>query len=82
MDSSLVSKRVESMEMTLQTLRAIPGRIASIDVQLLQFREEVRVELSALRRDVRQLAAEFSGLAGSRAVPEACSPDPAPHDPR
>ena len=60
MDPGTVYKRVETMEMTLQTLRAIPGRIASIDVQLLQFRDEVRVELSALRREMRELAAKLA----------------------
>jgi hypothetical protein len=58
MDGTAVYKRVETIEMTLHGLRAMPGRIASIDVQLLQFREEMRVEISALRAEVRALRRE------------------------
>jgi hypothetical protein len=49
----LLEKRVEILEDEMQTLRELPDRVASLEVHILQFREEVRGEFSALRNDVR-----------------------------
>lgn len=35
-------------------LEALPERMASLEVQILQFREEVKAEFSAMRQEFRQ----------------------------
>ena len=56
-----MAKRLEIMEMAVQSLAGLPGqvaaldtRVASLELQFLQFREETRSEFSALRTEVRE----------------------------
>jgi len=59
--SDSMAKRLEIMEMAVQSLAGLPGqvaaldtRVASLELQFLQFREETRSEFSALRTEVRE----------------------------
>ena len=53
MESMTIGKRVEVLEIAVQNLSDLPARVASLDGQLLQFREEVRGEFSAVRAEMR-----------------------------
>ena len=46
-----VGNRVEALERRVDGLEQLPDRVAALEVQVLQFREEVRVEFSAVRGD-------------------------------
>src|SRR5438552_3206428 len=66
MASDAIAKRLEIVEMTVEGLAGLPAQVASLDtrvgsleLQFLQFRQEVHGEFSALRTDVRD---EFSAL--------------------
>ena len=48
-----VESRVESLERRVTTLEQLPVRIGRLESQILQFREEVRGEFSAVRADMR-----------------------------
>ena len=56
MVSQTIAKRVERLEMNVQGFADLPdrmasleGRMASVETQIVQFREEVRTEFSAVR---------------------------------
>ena len=46
--------RVALLENEMRALRELPGRVTSLEVELLQFRVEVRAEFSATREELRQ----------------------------
>jgi predicted phage gp36 major capsid-like protein len=45
----------------VEALEALPERIASLELQVVQFREEVRVEFSALRAEMREQGEQIRG---------------------
>ena len=45
--------RVRILEHNMQSLEGLPDRVASLEVQILQFRGEVRAEFSAVREEMR-----------------------------
>ena len=51
MPPSPLSRRVEILEEKVERLGGLPARIDNLEVQILQFREEVRAEFSATRAD-------------------------------
>jgi uncharacterized coiled-coil protein SlyX len=61
MTSGDSDKRLETLEMTVHGLSGLPAqvsaldaRVESIEVQLFQFREEVRDEFSAVRKEIKE----------------------------
>jgi hypothetical protein len=59
-----LTRRVEILEEKVEHLEQLPARIDSIELQILQFRDEVRLEFSAMRQEFRQELRE--GLEGVR----------------
>ena len=54
-------KRVAILEHTMQSLEGLPDRVASLEVQFVQFRVEVREEFSAVRGEIRRLGETLRG---------------------
>ena len=50
-----LANRVAILEHKMESLEGLPDRVASLDVQISQFRAEVRVEFSAVREEMRGL---------------------------
>lgn len=48
-----VENRLERLERRVTTLEELPERIDRLELQILHFREEVRVEFSAVRDEIR-----------------------------
>ena len=53
MPPSPLTRRVQILEEKVERLERLPSRIDAIELQILQFREEVRVEFSATREGLR-----------------------------
>jgi hypothetical protein len=47
--------RVEKLERQVSSLEELPGRVTSLELQLLEFRGEVRVEFSAVKTDIQSI---------------------------
>jgi hypothetical protein len=50
-----LTERVEILEHSVEALEGLPARVASLETQILQFREEVRAEFSATKAEMRML---------------------------
>ena len=48
-----LADRVQVLESKVESLEKLPERVGSLELQILQFREEVRVEFSAVRSELR-----------------------------
>ena len=48
MPPETLANRVTLLEHKMQSLEGLPDRVASLEVQILQFRTEVRAEFSAV----------------------------------
>ena len=46
-----LARRVEILEEKVGALERLPGRMDALELQIMQFREEVRVEFSAIRQE-------------------------------
>ena len=53
MPPETLANRVTLLEHKMQSLEGLPDRVASLEVQILQFRTEVRAEFSAVREEMR-----------------------------
>ncbi len=53
MPPSPLTRRVQILEEKVETLERLPARIEALELQILQFREEVRAEFSATRDGLR-----------------------------
>jgi hypothetical protein len=53
-------ERINILEQNMESLRALPGRVEALGVQLVQLRSEMRGEFSAVRSELQE------GLAGLR----------------
>ena len=53
MPPETLANRVTLLEHTMQSLEGLPDRVASLEVQILQFRAEVRAEFSAVHEEIR-----------------------------
>ncbi len=56
MPPETLANRVAILEHKMQSLEGLPDRVAALEVQIVQFRAEVRVEFSAVRQEMRDLA--------------------------
>ena len=54
MDQQKLEKRMEIVEQRLQSLMALPDRVASLGLQFLQHLDDVRVAFSAVRAEMRE----------------------------
>lgn len=62
MPPSPLTRRVQILEEKVESLEPLPARIDNLEVQILQFREEVRAEFSATREGMGGLRAEMLQL--------------------
>lgn len=53
MTGPTLTARVEILEQKMQILDTLPGRIDAVELQILQLREEMRGEFSAVRAEIR-----------------------------
>ncbi len=62
----MLENRVEKLENRMSALEELPARVANLESQILQFRDEVRVDFSAVRGEMRdqgeQLRSEMRGM--------------------
>jgi hypothetical protein len=52
-----LTERVEILEQKVQALETLPGRVGALGVQILQLRDEMRSEFSAVRQEMRAMGA-------------------------
>jgi hypothetical protein len=52
-DQQTLDRRVEILERKMEDLEGLPDLVASLALQISQFQEDVRVEFSALRAEIR-----------------------------
>ena len=58
-----VEQRVTSLEQQMQEMGDLPGRVTKLELQILQFRQDVRDEFSATRTELRaDIAAAVASL--------------------
>jgi hypothetical protein len=60
MQQQTLADRVTILEQKMESLQGLPDRVTALELQISQFREEVRLEFSATRSELR---AEMSDLA-------------------
>ena len=48
-----LEQRVTFLEQQMQGLRDLPARVAGVELQILQLRDEMRLEISATREGLR-----------------------------
>jgi hypothetical protein len=48
-----LARRVDTLEHRVEALEVLPERLAGLELQFVQFREEVRGEFSAVRAELR-----------------------------
>ncbi len=53
MPPQTLANRVAILEHKMQSLEGLPDRVASLELQIVQFRAEVRAEFSAVREEMR-----------------------------
>ena len=52
MPKRTLTQRVAVLERKVEVLETLPARVAAVELQILQLRDEVRGEFSALRREI------------------------------
>ena len=57
-----LTQRVEILEQKVGDLRELPARVAAVESQILQLREEIRVEFSAIRNLFDGVDERFNGI--------------------
>ena len=59
-----LTERVAFLERKVRDLEALPARMAGVELQIVQLREEMRVEFSAVRQDIAGVREEIAGVRG------------------
>jgi hypothetical protein len=59
MPDAPVTERLEILEKTVAALETLPERVGAVELQIVQLRDEMRVEFSAIRQ---KFSAEFSAV--------------------
>ena len=62
MESKSLENRVTFLENEMQELRGLPDRVASLEVNVLQFRAEVRGEFSSMRADMGEMRQDIADM--------------------
>lgn len=61
-----LTQRVETLEQKVERLETLPARMAAVELQILQLRDEMRGEFSAIRQELTTLfRTELKGTAES-----------------
>ena len=55
MPRATLAQRVEILEQKVEQLETLPARMAAVELQILQLRDEMRSEFSAVRRELTDL---------------------------
>ena len=58
MPQQTLALRVDSLERQMDELAVLPGRVAALESQVVQLRNEIKAEFSAVRADLRAGDAE------------------------
>jgi predicted phage gp36 major capsid-like protein len=53
MQERSIVERVETLERKVEALETLPDRVTAVELQLMQLRDEMRVEFSAIRGEIR-----------------------------
>jgi hypothetical protein len=65
-----LARRVEILEQKVERLETLPARVAAVELQILQLRQEMRAEFSAMRQELTALfRTELKGTAESLTEP-------------
>ena len=70
MGRKTLANRVETLEHRVDALEQLPGRVAALEVQVSQFREEVRVEFSAIRTEMKEFHDEADTVKKEYVLPK------------
>ena len=54
-----LENKVETLEQTMGALEELPARVATLESHIVQFREDVRVEFSAVRGEIREMGSQL-----------------------
>jgi hypothetical protein len=54
MTTGSLTKRVQILEQTVETLQQLPGGMAAVESQILQLQSEMRSDFSAIRTELRE----------------------------
>ena len=64
MSARTLEERVEHLERKVDSLETLPARVTALEVQISEFRAEVRGEFSATRTSIDETRAEMRDLEG------------------
>jgi seryl-tRNA(Sec) selenium transferase len=56
------SERLEILEQKVEAIQALPARVAAVELQILQFRDEVRVAFSAIDGRCEAIDGRFEAI--------------------
>lgn len=56
MESKSLENRVTALERDVETLRALPDRVATLEERIVQLQSDLRGEFSAIRHEMHRLA--------------------------
>jgi hypothetical protein len=65
MNQPTLATRIEVLERKMEPLAGLPDRVASLELQIVQFRAEVREEFSAVRGEMRACEERLRGEIGA-----------------
>ena len=54
MPESALPERVTILEQKVEELTSLPSRVGALELQIVQLRDEMRVEFSAVRAEIRE----------------------------
>ena len=54
MPESTLPERVTVLEQNVEELASLPSRVGALELQIVQLRDEMRVEFSAVRAEIRE----------------------------
>jgi len=57
-----LARRVEILELKMETLEALPARVAAVELQIVQLRTEMHGEFAAVRAEMRGMREELLGV--------------------
>jgi hypothetical protein len=56
-----ITERVTTLEQKVEALASLPARVTALEVQIVQLRDEMRVEFSAVRQEMAVLREDLRG---------------------
>lgn len=55
MAETILTRRVEMLEQKVQSLETLPARVEAVELQIVQLRDEMRGEFSAVRQEMNAM---------------------------